>query len=45
VIEAPEDDRKKWAESNFNRYFVSPSLEKFEFPRLEKRGESFEMAL
>jgi tetratricopeptide (TPR) repeat protein len=45
VIEAPEDDRKKWAESTLNRYFASPSLEKVEFPRLDKRGESFEMAL
>jgi tetratricopeptide (TPR) repeat protein len=45
VIEAPEDDRKKWAESTFNRYFASPSLEKVEFPRLEQRGEAFEMSL
>jgi hypothetical protein len=45
VMEAPEDDRKKWAESTFNRYFSSPSLEKVEFPGLEKRGEPFEMRL
>lgn len=45
VMEAPEDDRRKWAESTFNRYFASPSLEKVEFPGLEKRGEVFEMKL
>jgi hypothetical protein len=45
VMEAPEDDRKKWAERTLNRYFASPSLDKVEFPGLEKRGESFEMKL
>jgi tetratricopeptide (TPR) repeat protein len=45
VLEAPEDDRKKWAERTLNRYFASPSLDKVEFPGIEKRGESFAMNL
>ncbi len=45
VMEAPEDDRRKWAESTFARYFASPSLEKAEFPGLETRGAVFEMKL
>jgi tetratricopeptide (TPR) repeat protein len=45
VMEAPEDDRRKWAERTLNRYFASPSLDKVEFPGLEKRGEPFVMDL
>jgi tetratricopeptide (TPR) repeat protein len=43
VMETPQDDRRKWAERQINRYFASPSLEKFAFPDLEKRGVPFEL--
>ena len=45
VVEAPQDDRRKWAESTFSRYFASPALDGVEFPGLETRGVAFEMRL
>jgi hypothetical protein len=43
VAETPEDDRRKWAEQTLGRYFATPSLDKFEFPDVDKRGAAFEM--
>ncbi len=43
VVEMPEDDRKKWAEQTLSRYFATPTLEKFDFPEVGKRGVPFEM--
>jgi tetratricopeptide (TPR) repeat protein len=43
VLETPEDERRKWAEQTLSRYFATPTLDKFEFPEVEKRGAPFEM--
>jgi hypothetical protein len=43
AIESPEDDRRKWAEQTLSRYFATPTLDKYEFPDVDKRGSAFEM--
>lgn len=37
--EMPQDDRRKFAEGQLSPYFASPTLEEYELPGLETRGE------
>ena len=45
VLDATQDSRRKWLEQQMSEYFANPTLESFEFPRLEVRGDPFEIRM